>query len=159
MKDPADSLLPLEELVMIDRPNKHKGGHGKKQAPVPNPGDFPAKDVVAGYRAPPFVFRKLNKRFNAIMLRKMELYRMDAIDALRDLAMMPISENALLNQVKYMAACRLAGPQQETPLAPSEIDTTLRELNNAYHSAAPRIKSVRERVITFEQEPALIEGG
>jgi hypothetical protein len=44
----------------------------------------------------------------------MEVYSCSALDALYDLAMMPISENSMLNRIKLAAAVELAGDLIET---------------------------------------------
>lgn len=77
------------------------------------------------------------------------LYRSQALDALNDLAMMPIGENSALAQVKLLAAQRLYAETGDSKFG-NEIDQTLRRLNEDYHLAAPRIKSIRERTVTFE---------
>lgn len=102
--------------------------------------------------------RKSAPLFEAEVSRRMALYRSDALDALHDLATMPVDKNSAQNQVKLLAATRLAGPQGEQSSV-GDIDLTLRQLNEDYHRAAPRIKSVRERVITFDNEPREISGG
>ena len=94
-------------------------------------------------------------RFAAEVSRRRLLYQSDALDALHDLATMPVSSNSGLNQTKLLAASRLVGPQ-ETQQGVSDLDSTLAALNDEYHKAAPRIKSVRERIITFETEPKVI---
>lgn len=83
--------------------------------------------------------------------RRLGLYRSDALDALHALATMPIDENSAQNQVKLAAAARLAGGTSENPV--SELEQTLRTLNEAYHAEAPRIKTIRERIVTFETAP------
>jgi hypothetical protein len=90
----------------------------------------------------------------AIELR-MEFYRCTALDAMYDLAMMPLGENSSLMQVKFMAASRLIGPAPDgVGGAPAgDFDSVLASLNEKYHKTAPRIKSVRERVVTFEDQP------
>ncbi len=92
-----------------------------------------------------------------LALQKMAAYQIDALDAIHDLAMMPISTNSAQNQVKFVAAKLLAF--READQAPSDggLEGTLRALNDAYHKDAPRIRSVRERVVTFESEPRVIE--
>jgi hypothetical protein len=50
-----------------------------------------------------------NQRLAVAVLQRMERYECDALDALYDLALMPISENARLTRIKYLAACELIG--------------------------------------------------
>jgi len=69
---------------------------------------------------------------------------------------MPVGENSAMAQVKLAAAARLAGGV-ERDQGGSDVAQTLAALNEAYHRDAPRIKSVRERVIEFHS-PAATEG-
>jgi len=115
MKDRQTHFSRFEELSWLTGRTSTREGMAETGAGA-EPKRFPSEGCSSWLSRAAVRVSQAQQRFNAIMLRKMELYRMDAIDALRDLAMMPISDNALLNQVKYMAACRLAGPQQETRL-------------------------------------------
>jgi hypothetical protein len=91
------------------------------------------------------------------VVRRLTLYRSDALTAIHDLAMMEVSPNPMQNQVKLAAAQRLAGSPEVA--SGSDFAQTLAALNEDYHRHAPRIKSVRERVIEFEQpEHPPIEG-
>ena len=76
---------------------------------------------------------------------RIALYRVTGLDALHDLAAMPVSDNSAQNQVKLGAAARLAG-STDGQGGGGEIAETLRALNDAYHEAAPRIRIVRERI-------------
>lgn len=87
------------------------------------------------------------------------IYRSDALAALHDLATMPISgDNSAQNQVKLAAAARLAGsagPRGEA----SELEETLRDLNEQYQVDAPRIKITRQTSIEIERSSEkVIEG-
>lgn len=93
--------------------------------------------------------------------QRMAEYKIDALDAIHDLAMMTINDaNSAQNQVKLAAAKVLAFPDG-VPGTTQEngIEVMLKSLNDKYHKDAPRIKSVRERVVTFETEPRVIEAG
>lgn len=93
-----------------------------------------------------------------LALRRMVEYRVDALDAIFDLATMPISDNSAQNQVK-LAAARLLAAIDGAPKSPEDggLEGMLRNLNEAYHKDAPRIRSVRERIVTFESELPPIE--
>jgi hypothetical protein len=82
---------------------------------------------------------------------RLALYRVSGLDALHDLATMPIDDNSAQNQVKLAAAARLAGPT-EGLTGGGEVGETLRALNDLYHQNAPRIRIVRERM-TVELAP------
>lgn len=92
--------------------------------------------------------------------RRVSMYRVAGLDALHDLATMPIDVNSAQNQVKLAAAARLAG---ETASAGGggELVETLRELNAQYQSEAPRLRVTRERLTieTLPQERIVGEGG
>lgn len=79
------------------------------------------------------------------------LYRVAGLDALAELATMPIDENSAQNQVKLAAAARLAGPS-EAGTGGDDLAATLRDLNRDYQEAAPRLRIVRERT-TIETLP------
>lgn len=96
----------------------------------------------------------------AIDLR-MAYYRDGAIESIFDLAMMPVSKSTLTMSIKLQAARLLAGPLPGDQSAkPGEAiqtyDNLLQSLNDAYHKNAPRIKSVRNTTVTFEEEPKAI---
>lgn len=82
---------------------------------------------------------------------RLALYRVVGLDALHDIAVMPISENSAQNQVKLAAAARLAGSTDGIS-GGGEIGETLRSLNELYHQHAPRIRIVRE-TLTIEAGP------
>jgi hypothetical protein len=84
--------------------------------------------------------------------QRLVIYRVVGLDALADLATMPINSNSAQNQVKLAAASRLAG-SAESGLSGSEVDQTLRLLNDEYQKHAPRIKVTRERM-TVEMMPS-----
>ena len=126
--------------------------------------DYSARDLcMLAPRAPPPNGPKngqapVDARFMRTLQDRMLLYRLDALDALRDLAMMQISTNSMQNNVKFLAAARLLGNQKDEPPPSTGMDVTLSALNEAYHSQSRRIKEVRERVVTFEDE-TVINGG
>jgi hypothetical protein len=89
------------------------------------------------------------------IVRKTAIYRSEAQDEIYKLATMKISENSAQNQVKLLAAVKLYENGQTS--MGQEISGVLAALNDSYHQHAPRIRSVRERVIEFENEPQVIE--
>lgn len=95
-------------------------------------------------------------RFAAEVSRRRTLYQSDALDALHDLATMPVSGHPATLQAKFLAASRLAGPAEERTSAAVDLDQTLSALNDEYHKAAPRIREIRERVITFDEPEKVI---
>jgi hypothetical protein len=107
-------------------------------------------------RATPEYERLSQEQVELDIARRLTLYRSDGLDSLHDLATMPITENSAMAQVKLAAAARLAGGV-ERDQGGSDVAQTLALLNQAYHENAPRIKSVRERVIEFHQPEATPE--
>lgn len=102
--------------------------------------------------------------FREVIEQRMQIYQCVGLDALRDLADMPLSTtNAMLMQVKLLAARTLAqvnGSGLEETQRP--LDNLLKDMSADYHKHAPRIKEVRERIVTYEQgaaaEPRVING-
>ena len=129
-----------------------RGKPFRKNGRVIDPGAVD-RSVVA-FQARKGSRRSVGAMFEAALARRMKLYRSDALDALHDLAMMPISSNFGQNMVKLQACRTLTGTVQEGHAAP-EFDETLKALNEQYHLAATRIKSLRERVISFETSNAI----
>jgi hypothetical protein len=91
-----------------------------------------------------------------LVVRRMAEYRIDALEAIYNIATMPISDNSAQNQVKLMAAKVLAFPEGLQAPTDGGLRGVLDAMNQAYHKDAPRIRSVRERIVTFESEPAVI---
>ena len=81
------------------------------------------------------------------------LYRVTGLDALHDLAAMPIDANSAQNQVKLAAAARLAGGL-EGGATGGEMAETFRELRELYQKNAPRLRVTRERM-TVEVSPSV----
>lgn len=95
------------------------------------------------------------KRLEQAIELRMAFYKGNALEALYDLAMMPMEgANSATLQVKYLAACRLAGPAAE-PGTPRDnpIQGVLDELNQRYHQAAPKIREIRERIVVMDNGP------
>ena len=90
--------------------------------------------------------------FHRAIERRMSLYRIAGLDALHDLASMPIDVNSAQNQVKLAAAARLAGPAAESG-GEGELVETLRELNQQYHESAPKIRVLRQTLVEITPQP------
>jgi hypothetical protein len=133
---------------------KKKGGNkpGEKVGPYGSRLEQSAQTTVVGFVAKHGLQRQINEKFERVLAAKVKLYEGDSLDALHDLAMMPITENTQNNQIKYLAACRLAG-EKIAPGGPAQnaaLQDIMRELNNNYQKTAPRIKAMRERIVEFE---------
>jgi hypothetical protein len=98
------------------------------------------------------------ERIEEDIARRAILYRSEALDSIRDIATMPLSDNSAQNQVKLLAAVRLYNETND-PQMGTEIDQTLRALNADYQRTAPRIKKIRETVreISYEEERPAID--
>lgn len=82
---------------------------------------------------------------HAAVEQRIALYRVAGLDALHDLATMPIDQNSAQNQVKLAAAARLAGGL-EGGVTGGEMAETFRELSELYQKHAPRLRVTRERM-------------
>lgn len=92
-----------------------------------------------------------DKQIEEAVRARVGLYRVAGLDALHDLATMPIDENSAQNQVKLAAAARLVG-ESGVGQSSGELEGIFRELRETYQSEAPRLRVVRERT-TIETIP------
>lgn len=90
--------------------------------------------------------------FQRAIARRLEIGRIVGMDALLELASMPLDANSAQNQVKLAAAARLVGPAAESAGA-GEMAEALRELNQQYHESAPKIRVMRQTLTTIEVQP------
>lgn len=90
------------------------------------------------------------EKVRAAIEERVQLYRVSGLDALHDLATMPIDQNSAQNQVKLAAAARLAGAVDA--MGGNDSSDILRELRDSYEKSAPRLRVVREK-ITIERLP------
>lgn len=113
--------------------------------------------ALAGFQSDKKLDRTVDAKFEETVVQRMRLYNCDALDALHDLAMMPITKNSSQMHIKYLAACRLAGAPADGNKSP-DLSTTLASLNERFHKDAVRIKGIRETVreVTFEDQPGAI---
>lgn len=101
--------------------------------------------------------RLSQEQVEADVTARLAFYRADALDALHDLATMRHDGNAGLAQVKLLAAQRLSGPVDGLG-GGGDLEQTLRHLNSEYEKTAPRIREIRQTVVTLETEPRIING-
>lgn len=95
--------------------------------------------------------------FERAIARRTSLYRVAGMDALYELASMPIDANSAQNQVKLAAAARLAGPTEGSG-AGGELAETLRALNDEYQRTAPKIRVTRTTTIEIGRPENVVEG-
>lgn len=126
-----------------------KKAKAQKSREAPDLSDVPTPTALH-----PLIRSVTNAQLEERIAHRMLLYKCDALDAVWHLATMKIhGKTPAYLQIKYAAAKLLLGPEQEAARPMDDTNDMLKRLNDAYHQKAPRIKSVRERVVTFESEP------
>lgn len=83
--------------------------------------------------------------------------RVVGLNEVHKLATMEFGDSAALAKVKLDAAIALRGGQN-TSRGNSEVENTLAELNHLYHANAPRIREIRQTVITLADERGVTPG-
>ena len=78
-------------------------------------------------------------------------YAIDGLNEVHKLATMEFGDSAALAKVKLDAALALRGTGGRAGVN-SETESVLAELNSLYHANAPRIKEIRQTVITLRDE-------
>jgi hypothetical protein len=93
-------------------------------------------------------YAKLEQAIGQRMIR----HQSDALDAIFDLAMMPVGTNSAVMRIKLAAAAMLAGAllSSEAIGGTGDLEKTVKTLNEQFPTTAKRIKSVRESLITSE---------
>lgn len=81
----------------------------------------------------------------------MRSFRVDGLNEVHKLATMQFGDSAALAKVKLDAALALSG-NSSTRTGNSETENALAELNALYHANAPRIKEIRQTVITLRDD-------
>ena len=89
---------------------------------------------------------KSQAAFTKAIQERTSAYRLDGLEVIHDLAMMP-HKNANEAEVRLKAAIELRGKNDAGSIAGSAV---MEELNALYHQSAPRIKSLRAVQIEFE---------
>lgn len=75
-------------------------------------------------------------------------YKVVGLEELHKLATMETGDNAAMAKVKLQAAISLRGGEQRA-VGDRELEHALSELNALYHANAPRIKQIRQTVVTL----------
>lgn len=81
--------------------------------------------------------------------------RVEGLNEIHKLATMEFGDSAALAKVKLDAAIALRGGNSSAR-GNSESENTLAELNQLYHANAPRIREIRQTVVTLSDERAPI---
>lgn len=113
--------------------------------------------TIKEVKALPEYERVSQERLEIEVARRMTFYRADGLEALHELATMAIGDNSAMAQVKLSAAARLAGGVGERESG-SDLEETLRTLNEQYHQHAPRIKLTRTTSVEISPPENVIEG-
>jgi hypothetical protein len=140
----------------------HAGDNKTKKAPVLSPEEIAAmRDRIFGDLKTDAVqiARQTIKpeQFADVIDERKKLYACAGLDALRDLACMPIADNSMQNQVKYLAAKALvvyADAGGAVGAAP--MDDLLAAMRKSFNDHAPRIRVTRETIEVQSQEPKLV---
>jgi hypothetical protein len=106
------------------------------------------QSIFLDLKTDPKFDQRSSEQLSQAVRKRLSIYAIDGLDALHDIATMPIGENPALVASKLGAATRLAGGLSEG-VGGSEASDILRELNIAYHNSAPKIRLVRE-TLTIE---------
>jgi hypothetical protein len=114
--------------------------------------------AIKQVKALPEYDRITAEQLEAEIVRRLTVYRADALDSLHELATMDHGENSAMAQVRLAAAARLTGPMGGTKDVGSDLEQTMRELNEAYHREAPKIKVTRQTTIEISRDERVVEG-
>lgn len=115
-------------------------------------------DVETQAQEAPGFHAVTQERFIAIVEERKRVYSCCGLDALKDLALMPISQNSMQNQVKYLAAKALVVYAEPAGGTGTAIDEIFGQMAKSFNDHAPRIRAMRATV-TLEaarEDPKLI---
>jgi len=113
--------------------------------------------TIQEVKALPAYDKMSQERLELEVQRRMAFYRADGLEAIHELATMPVGDNSAMAQVKLAAAARLVGGAGERE-GESDIQQVLRDLNDQYHQHATRLKITRQTSIEIGPEERVIEG-
>jgi len=112
--------------------------------------------AVETVKIDPAYSRLSTEQFENHVADLIRVFRVDGIQEVHKLATMEFGDSAALAKVKLDAALALTGNTTARGNN-SETENALAELNALYHQNAPRIKEMRQTVITFENGQELIQ--
>jgi hypothetical protein len=104
--------------------------------------------AVETVKIDPAYSRISSEQFENHVADLMRSFRVDGINEVHKLATMEFGDSAALAKVKLDAALALTGNTGNRAGNP-EAENALAELNALYHANAPRIKEIRQTVITL----------
>lgn len=104
--------------------------------------------AIETVKVDPAYSRMSTEQFENQVMDLMRAFRVDGINEVHKLATMEFGDSAALAKVKLDAALALTG-NTTGRATNSETENALAELNALYHANAPRIKEIRQTVITM----------
>jgi hypothetical protein len=107
--------------------------------------------TVEQVKSDPGYDRMSAEQFEAQVTILSRSYKLDGLNEIHTLAMMPIGESAAMAKVKLDAAVALRGGASQTGHG-GEAEAALAELNQLYQANAPRIREIRTTVVTLTDE-------
>jgi hypothetical protein len=107
--------------------------------------------AIETVKVDPAYSRMSAEQFENQVADLMRAFRVDGINEVHKLATMEFGDSAALAKVKLDAALALTG-KTGTSAGNSETENALAELNALYHANAPRIKEIRQTVITLRDD-------
>jgi hypothetical protein len=107
--------------------------------------------AIETVKTDPAYSRLSTEQFENHVADLMRAFRVDGINEVHKLATMAFGDSAALAKVKLDAALALTG-STSARTGNSEVEGALAELNALYHANAPRIKEIRQTVITLRDD-------
>ena len=107
--------------------------------------------AIETVKVDPAYSRMSAEQFENQVADLMRAFRVDGINEVHKLATMEFGDSAALAKVKLDAALALTG-KTGASAGNSETENALAELNALYHANAPRIKEIRQTVITLRDD-------
>lgn len=107
--------------------------------------------AVETVKVDPAYSRMSSEQFENQVADLVRAFKIDGIQEIHKLATMNFGDSAALAKVKLDAALALTGGGT-TRQGNSETENALAELNALYHANAPRIKEIRQTVITLTDD-------
>src|ERR1700694_109908 len=107
--------------------------------------------AIETVKVDPAYSRLSTEQFENQVADLVRAFRVDGIQEVHKLATMNFGDSAALAKVKLDAALALSGGGS-TRAGNNETENALAELNALYHQNAPRIKEIRQTVITLQDD-------
>lgn len=112
--------------------------------------------VIDTVKVDPSYSRLSVEQFENQVADLLRAFRVDGIKEVHKLAVMEFGDSAALAKVKLDAALALSAGGTSRA-GNSETENALAEMNALYHKNAPRIKEIRQTVITLQDDREVIQ--